>query len=79
MTTLIMTEFNSAVVSGSSSGYYAAIFRHPLDVVMTEFNSALVLGSSSGYYTAIFRYPVDKFPCLAIGSGCAYMFFETAS
>ena len=74
-----MTEFNSGLVSGSSSGYYAAIFRHPVDVVMMAFNSAVVSGTSSGYHVAIFGHPVDEFPCLAIGSGCAYMFFETAS
>ena len=74
-----MMEFNSNVVYGSSSRYYAAIFRHPLDVVMTEFNSALVSGSSSRYYAAIFRHPLNELPCPAIGSGCAHMFFETAS
>ena len=74
-----MTEFYSAVVSDSSCGYYAAIFIHPVDIVKTEFNSADVFGSLSGYHPAIFGYPLDELPCLAIGSRCAHMFFETAS
>ena len=74
-----MTEFNFAIVSGRSSGYYAAICRHPVDVVMTEFNTAVVSSSSSGYHAAIFGHPLDEFPWLVIGSQCAYMFSETAS
>ena len=73
-----MTEFNCSVVSGGSSGYHALIFKHPVNVVITELNSTVVSGSSSGYYAVIFGHCLDEFPCLVIGSGCAYMFFETA-